>query len=185
MRSQRRRGFTLVELMIAVVIMGTLATLAVYGVMGAVRKSHLHEPIRMVGAIKAAQEAYRSETGVYLDVCAGDLSKIYPFTKATLGNGVAAWAPTAATEPLWAALGVDATGGMRFGYATIAGNGTQSLQKPDEYKGDFTAPVTSPPLWYQVQSTGDLNQDGLYTVVYGSSLSDELGVVQEEGYVAP
>lgn len=58
----KKRGFTLVELMIVVVIIGILASLAIYGVQKYVRNSKTTEARNGVGAIsKGAVARYNSE----------------------------------------------------------------------------------------------------------------------------
>ena len=67
-RKRFQRGFTLVELMAVVVMVAVLATLAVYGVRKYVFAAKASEAFTMINAIKAAEEAYRDETFVYLNV---------------------------------------------------------------------------------------------------------------------
>jgi len=58
-----RRGFTLVELMIVVAIIGVLATLAIFGVDRLLKNSKTSEAKLQLGRIShAAQEAYERET---------------------------------------------------------------------------------------------------------------------------
>ncbi|HXS17167.1 MAG TPA: prepilin-type N-terminal cleavage/methylation domain-containing protein, partial [Polyangiaceae bacterium] len=64
-------GFTLMELMIVVVIMGVLASLAVYSLNGYLQRAKVSEAREVVGQIMAAQEAYFDEVGSYLDVTGG------------------------------------------------------------------------------------------------------------------
>src|SRR5260370_7461193 len=66
--NRHRRGFTLVEMMIVVVIVGVLATLAVVGYRKLVNSSHVSEATNMVQNIRLAQEAYHSETQQYANI---------------------------------------------------------------------------------------------------------------------
>ena len=67
LRARRQQaGFTLLELMTVVVIVGILATLATYGVRKYTLQAKKSEAISMLTQIRAAEEAYRDETFQYL-----------------------------------------------------------------------------------------------------------------------
>src|ERR1700722_12347421 len=72
-----RRGFTLIELMIVVIIIGVLAALAVVGYRKLVTSSHVTEATGMVQNIRVAQESYHSETQQYANI-SGGLLNFYP-----------------------------------------------------------------------------------------------------------
>ena len=66
---KRNEGFTITELMIAVVIMGVLATLAIPTFTSYIYKARVTEATNFLGEIKQRQESYRNEFGQY---CADD-----------------------------------------------------------------------------------------------------------------
>ena len=69
-RFHNRRGFTLIELMIVVVIIGILAALAIPRFMQATTKSKQSEAKQLLKQIYTMQRAFRQETGGY--GCDGD-----------------------------------------------------------------------------------------------------------------
>ncbi|HTM43315.1 MAG TPA: prepilin-type N-terminal cleavage/methylation domain-containing protein [Polyangiaceae bacterium] len=62
------RGFTLVELMVVVVIVGILAVLGVVMLGSHQKQARTYETLAMVQSIRAAEERWRSENLSYLDV---------------------------------------------------------------------------------------------------------------------
>ena len=64
-RFHGRKGFTLIELMIVVVIIGILAALAIPRFMQATTKSKQSEAKQLLKQIYTMQRAYRQETGAY------------------------------------------------------------------------------------------------------------------------
>ena len=119
MRNRFQRGFTLVELMAVVVMVAVLATLAVFGVRKYILAAKASEAYTMINAIKAAEEAYKDETFVYLNV-SGTLDSLYP--NAIPGTQKTHWNnPDGLNYANWQTLGVDSSTVVQFGYAVVAG----------------------------------------------------------------
>lgn len=174
--SAARRGFTLVELMAVVVIVGILATLAIFSLRRYVFAARSSEATEMIGLIKAAQENFKDETFRYLDVSGGDLTAYYP--SPTPGSFKTGWGDT--STPLgqnWAQLGVAPSGPVVFGYACVAGQG--GTPPSTALSDDVDWPETAGP-WYVVQAVADQNGNGVFAVYVSSSFSDQIFFEHED-----
>jgi prepilin-type N-terminal cleavage/methylation domain-containing protein len=108
MLRRNQRGFTLVELMIVVIIVGILAAVAIPMYQGATERAKASEAVAALGTIRGAMRVYYAEHGTYvisgvadgdqvtasgvLDVSDNDLLGRYFSTECYTFNGV----PTAA-----------------------------------------------------------------------------------------
>jgi type IV pilus assembly protein PilA len=177
-----RRGFTLVELLVVVAMIGVLAALALVGYKKYMRAASSSEASAMIQGIRAAQESYKAEMLVYLDVSASlsTLSNYYPrdpsancqanITRKT------PWAnPNGSDYVKWRTLNVTADSPVVFGYATKAGTTTtaypalpsQLVQNPN-----LPSPPTEP--WYIITAMADRDCDSKYAVFLATSFSGEV-----------
>ena len=164
----RQRGYTLVEVLITVVIVGILATLATVGVRRYIFSAKTHEAIHMIGNIKTAQESFKDETFRYLSVST-NLNTPYPGAPGKVKY--AWWNPSHANYAKWRMLGAETNAPVQYGYATIAGSGG-TVPQPGTAK-TMPWPTTSE-QWYLVTARADLDGDGTKSIYVGSSFTAEI-----------
>jgi len=181
-RTERERGYTVVELLTVVIIVGVLATLAVYGVRKYIYAAKSAEPIDIIGSIKAAEESYREETYTYLSVTSGLLTaEASHYPGSPDGTTKRMWGNTSHTDASrWNQLGLTITQPVQFGYAVKAGGAGTAM--PTTYGtayawGSYAAGTTP---WFVVQALGNLDGDTDYSVFVASNLNDTIHI-QNEG----
>ncbi len=189
---RRSRGFTLIEAMIVVVLIGVIAALAVFGMMRWVRYSHLGEAQNLVSNIRTAEEAYLSENGAYYNVSLSvGKGNTYPST--TPGAFKTAWgAPCTVCSATnsWKALGINPTAPVAFGYAVVADcpnvtTGSTACTSPAgrgvsniAWNGktlDLTNLGANSQPWYFIEADANYSGDNVnFTHVYGMSGDNEI-----------
>jgi type IV pilus assembly protein PilA len=168
------RGFTLVELLVVVAMVGVLSALAILGYRKYLATSHTAEARAVIQGIRAGEEAYRAETLVYLGCTALVLTPLYPNATPDTSK----WNWNRPGDPLFdncfSLLNVTTDGPVRFGYAVAAGLPSQTPPQPGA--GPFGA-VTYPTLrgpWYVVLAQGDPEGENRNYFFYSSSFSGEI-----------
>lgn len=159
-RHSRSAGFTTIELLVGVTIVGILAALAVPTFKGYVYKGRVSEAITVLNEIKTRQETYRSRFGNYAAVSGGGDWTSATYTPTAIpGTNPVPW-PSSAP---WEELGLSSPGFVRFRYATVAGAPGSTVPTNSN--------LDNSNFWYAAQAQGDLDGDGttFFLEVYSDS----------------
>jgi prepilin-type N-terminal cleavage/methylation domain-containing protein len=163
-------GFTLVELMITVAIIGVLALLATVGYARWARTAKTAEATAMLGSIKSAQETWRAEHLNYLDVSSGNLKNHFPLASPPKDQKEA-WNPTScAGTPVcdrFKLLNVQAESAVYYRYSVVAGPADGTAKSFD---GKTFSPAANDP-WFVARAYGDLDANGVPSFYWISSFS--------------
>lgn len=146
----RRSGFTLIELMMVVAILGILAAVALPAFVGYIYKAKTAEATSFLAEIRGRQESYRSDNFEYCNV-SGALTNFFPATPRA--DGIYVWT----ADQNWSDLGaVPPSRQSRFQYAVIA-----------EVPGGNTNAAVGTNLgfntndyWFVAQARADLDTNG-------------------------
>ncbi|MBW2462814.1 MAG: prepilin-type N-terminal cleavage/methylation domain-containing protein [Deltaproteobacteria bacterium] len=159
-------GFTLIELMIVVAIIGVLSAVAIPSFQTYIYKSKVIEATTFLGEIKQRQESYRAEFGQYCAVSGTTSITAYSPTSVPSDGIAVAWPASAA----WSTLGASPDGNVRFQYATVAGYpGTVPA-----LAGGGALGYTGADFWFVSQARGDLDGNGTNLTV--ESYSESTGI---------
>jgi prepilin-type N-terminal cleavage/methylation domain-containing protein len=147
LRTRARKGFTLVELAVVIVIIGVLAAFGVPKFLTSVEKSKAAEAWNYLSAVQSAQERYLAQNGVYTsDLTQLDTTLVSPqyFTVGTMSatsssSGQPDWTLTLSRNSnasyaytvAWTSTGFDTTNSTILTYpaicpVTVASSGSGS-----------------------------------------------------------
>jgi prepilin-type N-terminal cleavage/methylation domain-containing protein len=172
--ARTRKGFSLMELMIVVVITGVLAAIAIPTFTGYIQKSRTSEAVQFLGVIKLRQEAFRAEFGQYLQYGGG--SPVTDPTSITFVGGT----PTSRSHSFpvdadFNTLGAKPDGAVRFSYGWAAGGPAVTL--PAVY--DLGTPHD---FYFIAQAKGDLDDDSTFCTFEVTSFTSSAWFTPDSGW---
>ena len=176
----RARGFTLAELMAVVAIMGVLAGLAIAAFNRRAYQSDATAAKVVIKAIAVAEEHYRAENQVYLNVSSAGDPGWYPQKTFTTGTRRTFYRAADTETAAWQALAPDIRQQVTFGFKANAGLPTALPSTVLDPGSGVTLPTASPvEPWYLIQARTDLDNDGLASFVVAASWTPEVVVVND------
>ncbi len=167
--------------MIVVAIVGILGAIATYGVRKYIQSTKTSEVGAVFNAIRGAQEIYKQDTFVYLDVSDGDYGNLHPSD--TPGAFKRNWAGDGDNPQVSAnfrELGVMMDSPVYYTYAAVAGRTGDAIPVPPTDESDsFDFPATSDQPFYIVYAKGDLDGDGVFSYGVATSMNSAVYIENE------
>jgi prepilin-type N-terminal cleavage/methylation domain-containing protein len=156
-QSRSQAGFTLIELMIVVSILGILAAVALPNLTRYIYKARTVDGTSFLAEIRARQESYRADFDQYCNVSAS-ATDWYPL--GTPGSSVRNWTPASSVPIGWQQLGAIPPGRQSiFIYSVVAGEpgAASAFATSRGYDGSD--------YWFIASATADLDGDGTALVM--------------------
>jgi type IV pilus assembly protein PilE len=190
----RQSGFTLVELMIVVAILGVLAVVAGAGYRKYMSSARKAEVMAMIGEFKAKQEAYRAEFNTYCGSNATDLANgsdcltatnettLYPALLASGEPTPKSVATLAARPGGWQRLGINPQRNQLYcGYVAVAGPAGTAPTGADGQALYSTFPGNAPTTpWFYIRAQCDNDGNAAVNVTYTTAHNTTTVVTRNE-----
>lgn len=166
---RNRRGFTLIELMVVVVIIGILATVAVASYKRFTRRARVQEAIAFLGDIRIKQESYYQTYHRYVSTGSSD-GDFWP-KDMDWHTGENPWgidcakAGDVAAHPGWCALGAGyrTSESANFSFLVVARDPAAPIVPAVQY---IKVPGQD---WWYARARADFDSDGQFSDIYLSS----------------
>jgi len=158
--------------MVVVALVGILASVGIASFRKQIRASKTTEAAAVVQAIRGAEESFRAENQVYLNVSTPD----YWYPRSGVGPIVATWEQTSHKDLVaWQRLGARVIQPVQFGYQVNAGaaGGTLPKLNIDDTSVNLGTPKDA---WFVIQAHADFDNDGVFCNVATTSFTQELYV---------
>lgn len=161
--------------MVVVVLIGVLAMIGVAAFRKRIAASKATEVTTVIGALRAAEEAYKAENQEYLDV--SGTNAWYP--SATFNSTAISWSSAFASHadgPDFQTLNAPITQSVQYRYLVNAGSADATLPTP--IVSGITWPAVSDP-WYVIQARANVDGDSVYSNAIATSFNPEVYVDNE------
>lgn len=175
-RLASRRGFTLVELLAVVAMIGILSAIALVGYRRYLTSARTANAKAVIGSIRVAEENFRAETLAYQS-CSGNLTDYFPATPN--GRKRHFYDQAHLQNACWRELNVITDSPTTFGYALMAGGAGTSPAAPVGLASPPTWPATAAEPWYVIQAAGNEDNDATQCLMVSSSFNGEIYVENE------
>jgi type II secretory pathway pseudopilin PulG len=156
--------------MVVVALVGILSAIGIASFRRQAAASKASEAASVIQAIRAAEEAYRGENQLYLDVSS---SKDF-------GPTVRSWELKPGGHPdltKWQTLGARVTQPVLFGYLVNAGRA--GATPPTLQLSDSPTLGTPTDAWYVIQARADYDGDGVFCNAAATSWTSEVYIENE------